>query len=475
MMKKLFSFILLTCYLLPVSCCFLYAATRIKTVEWNFGSYYSATDIKNWSAPYITINLPDAIAPPPSPIKNAFVEIEYLASAGAAADTTNIDVYFSTGTSPGGPVDGITGPQIPDSSGESDPMCIRVDVTSKIVAWANQVYSLRVVITGPNCNMFSAKLYITYYYDDTAGTQIKTVRFPIFTSSVDGISGCASSESQIISPANVPFKYRCDLPETGISLKQVWFEIRGYRLSGGGATDGKVNVNISGYAGEPTMTLDGALIDTYKFRYLTSTGIPSGFATNTLQTVYVNLSGYATCNVLGGEVVITYEYTNPAPGSYELKTIYYFHSQSIGITGAIEYFTIPVYLGEEDVVIERIYAHIHGSFNRAIGTAQIESKIAGNPLTTRTYDLAIQPAVVSGFEFYYDLSEGRSYWVQGSTVNISWITVRALGGMGFELIITYKYTKEYKFTEYYKVFAGQTANEVASAGVYNYTSNIFFP
>jgi hypothetical protein len=44
-----------------------------------------------------------------------------------------------------------------------------------------------------------------------------------------------------------------------------------------------------------------------------------------------------------------------------------------------------------------------------------------------------------------------------------------------ELFITYTYTDEGKFTENYKAFAGQSANEIASASAFNNSFDLFFP
>jgi hypothetical protein len=188
------------------------AATRVKTVEWNFGSYYSTTDATTWTPPYITINLPDAVQA--SPIKDAHLEVEYLTTGGA--DTTNINILFNTGSSPSTTVDTITGSYVPANSGENDIMVVRADVTSQVTAWANQNYAMRFTVTGPASNMFSAKLYITYYYDDTAATQVKTVHFPLLSSSADGISGVASTLAQRSSASPTTFYYLVETPETGV-------------------------------------------------------------------------------------------------------------------------------------------------------------------------------------------------------------------------------------------------------------------
>jgi hypothetical protein len=131
----------------------VYSATRIKTVEYNFGSYWS-TGTVTWAAPYISINLPESGIV----IKNAFLDIHYITVP--ALNTTNIDVFFSTGTAPGGPVDNVSaGALIPTNSGESDDMVFRADVTNQFVYWSNQPYSMSITATNNGDRNFSAKQY----------------------------------------------------------------------------------------------------------------------------------------------------------------------------------------------------------------------------------------------------------------------------------------------------------------------------
>ncbi|MBN1823204.1 MAG: S24/S26 family peptidase, partial [Endomicrobiales bacterium] len=452
----------------------LSAATRIKTVEWNYGGYYSSSDVNTWTPPYIYINLPDAIAT--SPIKNAYLEISYLDSAGSASDTTDIDIYFNTGASPTDTVDNITGNQVPDSSGESQPMRVRADVTSKITSWSSQNYSMRIQISGSDFNMCAAKLYITYLYDDQSPTQVKTVKFPIFSNSSDGISGTASYISQRAAGTS-PFYYNAEIPETGASMKQVWFEIRGLKQSGGWTTaDGYMYCRIDSNSDEPEMTFDGAMRDTYCFLYQTSTGIPSGYASNTLQTLNVITSGNANINCLGGEIILTYEF--PVSAYTKIKTVSIFHSQSDGTSDGD--FTAPVYLNETGISIKRIYALMHSSFDSTWSSNDLPvySRVRDNDLFggySVDYSLLAQAAQASGFELFHDMTEGAVYWINGSTVNIRWTNNTNLGGIGTELRVTYTYTGEGKYTDYYSVFAGQSANEYASGASFNYAFDLFFP
>src|SRR3989339_1089310 len=346
---------------------YAYSAIRMKTVEYNFGCHDGLnipTDVA-WQPPYVVVNLPDANGP--AAIKNAFVEVEYLSSAGVARDVSNIDIQFSTGIAPGGLVDAMAG-LMPDSSGESNLMAVKADVTAKMLAWADQSYSMKIIVTGPASNMHSAKLYITYEYDDDAPTQVKTVRFPVFSDSADGISGIASSLAQQVPGSPIHFKYRADLPDysgTPSDIQQAWFEIRGYKQDTASLVTGSITVQIAGYNPDLSMVLDRALNDSYRFRYLSSTNVPAGFieTLGTLQILDVTTNGGAYINNLGGEAVITYQFSNSQPT--KIKTINYFLGQSTGTAGGPADFSAPLYLSEDGVEIKRIYALVSGSLDGA--------------------------------------------------------------------------------------------------------------
>jgi len=136
--------------LLPTAYCLLPIAsnayTRVKTVEFNFGGYYSATNVAAWTPPYITINLPDAIAT--SPIKDAVLDIQYQSVPFATnrnSPTTAIDVRFSTGTAAGGATILTIGPGalIPSSTQKNDIMCLRFDIASKMIIFLSSFFGCK--------------------------------------------------------------------------------------------------------------------------------------------------------------------------------------------------------------------------------------------------------------------------------------------------------------------------------------------
>ncbi len=456
------------------------AYTRVKTVEFNFGGYYSATNVASWTPPYVTINLPDAIAS--SPIKDAVLDIQYQsipAVTNKDSPTTAIDVLFSTGNAAGGAaIDGIgTGVTMPTSSRKNDIMCLRFDATSKMTAWSNTPYSMKITLTGSNgilYNLYSAKLFITYYYDDTATTQVKTVHFPLFSTSADGKSGVASYLAQRGNTTSALY-YDAEIPEISFTRKQAWFEVRGYRQSGGSATDGTIYAKIGANAKQGTTTLDGSMTGSYWIRYLTSTGTPAGFAENTYQTLNVVTATNATMNVLGGELVETYEYN--ATTFPQEKTLNYFLCQSTGGASDPANFTVPLYINESTVTIKRIYALMYGSYNNtgAALNLTVNSKIKGQALTARTYSLATTVTQASGFVLYHDLTQGATWWVNGSSVTLSWNANANLGGIGAELIVTYTYNNDDSFTDSYRIWGGETTNQVTNGTYYNSNLNLYFP
>lgn len=74
----------------------LFSATRIKTVEWNFGGRYSTTNLASGSVytfPTRTITLPEN----GKVIRKAWVEFEGLACS--AADVNPLTIRFDAGSS----------------------------------------------------------------------------------------------------------------------------------------------------------------------------------------------------------------------------------------------------------------------------------------------------------------------------------------------------------------------------------------
>ena len=147
-----------------------YAKTRIKTVEWSFGSYFNSSDLASgsvWTAPTITVSLPET----GKTIKNAFLELECWTYG--TSDVSNVDIRFDQGSSASTIRDVITS-DYSNNTGEHLRIFALADVTGVISTNAAQQYTASVSVTGSPTNSHSLKLYITYEYDSTSETQVKT-------------------------------------------------------------------------------------------------------------------------------------------------------------------------------------------------------------------------------------------------------------------------------------------------------------
>ena len=429
----------------------LFAATRIKTVEFNYGSWYG-NNVPNgiaWSPPYIPIDLPESGIT----IKNAFLEFGCISIDNV--DTTGIDISFDQNTTATNVRDVIGAGLYIQDSGEAYTIKARCDVTNVIAgaSWPGAFnFASKVVITGPPTNSHTLKLYITYEYDDTSTAQLKTVRFPLFSG-----TNTASYEAQQSLGINPSFTYNAELADGSLSdVVQAWFEITGYRQK----TNGSVYTQIAGAAADSTMTLtDGGLADSFEFFYLSSTGIPSGFDINTNSTVQVFNTGFAV-NYLGGEVVVTYKFSKDA--GTKTKTVKYFLGQGTLVSTAYTHFR-DIFLNETGITIKRLYARLISTLDSATaGSANFGYSVGSSPSTERSYSGQATAAQVSGFTIFLDIGQYASSWVNGSSVTVTTPANAALGGTGAELIVTYDYTAEGKYTENYCVLAGQSIDEVAA-------------
>ncbi|MEK6645838.1 MAG: hypothetical protein AABY84_04090, partial [Candidatus Firestonebacteria bacterium] len=445
----------------------LFAGTRIKTVEYSFGSYYSATDIAtatSWSPSSLTLYIPENTRT----IKSAYLEFECNTIANTAV--SNIDIMFDAGASASTVRDSITGTYTA-ITGECIKIIAKADVTSYLasdfVGTTSKLYSASVTVTGPGTNGHSLKLYITYEYGDTSTRQIKTVRFPLF-SDVNIASKLAA-----VGAGTYSFTYNAEIADSNVVVRQQWFEIRGYRQSSGVATNSSISVKVQGaVTGSNTMTLRGVLIDSYDFRFLDhqgNTGI-EGFAINTSQILDITRVQGNT-NYLGGECVVTYEYDDSS--LWKTKTVRYFLGQLINGGGGN--MSQNIYLGESGIEILRMYSQIYGSFDSTTATnLLVDSSVNGYSVTQRGYSLQISAASISGYTFFHDLGEQKANFLNGSQIIVGVNNVTNAGGQGTELIITYKYSGESAgYTNDYRVITGQSANGTGTTSAQ--TFSVYFP
>jgi len=441
----------------------LSAATRIKTVEYNFGSRYSTSNLASgtaWTPPTITVHLPESGVV----IRNAYLELEALASVSTTL--SDLQIRFNTGGTASTLVFDGAGTYI-TQTGELFRVAAKADATAQVTAWSNQTYSASVTLTGPSSNMHALKLYVTYEYDDTSATQVKTVRFPAYYA-----SNVTSAQSQLTGGSTTAFTYNAEIADSGVAVQQQWFEIRGQRQSNSSTADGNLRCRIGSDTTEPVLFFEGAGTVTYDFLYLTQaqTSVP-GFAANTSQTLNIVSGGNANITVLNGECVVTYTFNGNS--ATKTKTVAYFLGQSPGAAAAGNILQ-DLFLLEGNITLKRLYARISSTFDVATLTNFVlDSAVAGQSVTQRSYSTLGQAATISGYSFLHDLTEQAGSWVNGSSVTLSYPAQTGRGGTGVELIATYDYTNEGAFTESYSVFAGQSSQQTTTSQAQNFT--VYFP
>ncbi|MFH1415964.1 MAG: LamG-like jellyroll fold domain-containing protein [Elusimicrobiota bacterium] len=449
---------------------------RIKTVEYSFGGYYSNTDVgagSAWIPAPITVYLPEDA----KVIKSAFLEYSYWI---ANLDVTSLVVRFDQGTSAATARYSATGALSYDT-GEHRRGHVLADVTSVIHSTATQQYAASVTVGGTATNMSTLKLYVTYEYDANSATQVKTVRFPIYSAS--NIAARTSEAAEGAAWQTYAFTYDADIAEAGITQRQQWFEVRGVRRYGSANHTGRMQVNINGGTASSAMYFDSSDETSYDVFFLSnanpSHAMYGNFQTNTSQTLNVQI-----CNednsvdpaqlVLCGEAVLTYEYSISVPT--KTKTVRYFLGQA-GTADGNYTFTKNIYLNELGIDIKRIYAQIYGSYNNSgSGNIAIDSRVgATQEMPQRSYGLYAETFNTSGFSFLHDMTEEAGDWSNGEEVRLKIGSLSSLGGCGVELIITYDYTGENQYTDFYQSYAGQSSARVATGNTDNHNFDVSFP
>jgi hypothetical protein len=73
----------------------------------------------------------------------------------------------------------------------------------------------KITVAGATTEMHTAKLFITYEYDEGAQTQIKTVRYFV------------GSTGNLAANGSVQWTHYIDIPESGVTIRDKWYETRG--------------------------------------------------------------------------------------------------------------------------------------------------------------------------------------------------------------------------------------------------------
>jgi hypothetical protein len=195
------------------------------------------------------------------------------------------------------------------NSGENHTYTVLRDVTAYFVTnftGTSHTLGARLTVTGAQSVNATAKLIITYEYQDSAQTtRIKTVKIPI-----DGNNGSLTTTLANVGAANQIPALDTFLPEASKVYRDIFFEIFTHTGQTTGTTSTALNMRYDG-ATTISTTHQGALNSDYmvhRIDKLISGGTPS-FTTNATHNVEASTgSTNAPFPCLGGVLVVTYEY-----------------------------------------------------------------------------------------------------------------------------------------------------------------------
>lgn len=162
-------------------------------------------------------------------------------------------------------------------------------------------------------NNITAKLIITYTYDDTSSTQIKSVRIPIqshHTSLTNAMIEIGTTGGANNAPANQIPQLSTFLPESGVTIRQAFIEVVG--CDNGNGTDHSLSIQIDsgGTAVRAVLEDNGTQNVWFKDIYIYDT---TTNATSSAHAFKLDSSvNAANFPCIGAILTVTYEFT---PGS----------------------------------------------------------------------------------------------------------------------------------------------------------------
>lgn len=157
-------------------------ATRLKTVEWWFPSGTTLNDVTDTNLTQITVSLPESS----KTFKKVMLEVIVHDRNTTLGNISRHQLSMSVA---GGGYSVVNNTNAITNGGEQQTIVISADFTALFTSYftgTSHTVDARVLIDSavasplaPSFNNVSARLAITYEYDNTSATQIKTVRIPL--------------------------------------------------------------------------------------------------------------------------------------------------------------------------------------------------------------------------------------------------------------------------------------------------------
>lgn len=288
-------------------------ALRSKTIEYAYP--FSTTNVNGGTTrtfTTITIYIPETTS---RTFRSVILEMSVTDNVTAATSPTNCIMGISLGAVANNTT---TVTQTITNSGEQTFWIYTRDVTSYFAtnfgSGTSQTSACTLSIGANNTNNVSAKVIITYEYEDSsATTRVKTVKIPI-----DGNTGALTTTATNIGAANQVPNLDTFLPESSKVYRDIFFESHSHMgLQSANTTSATITMTytLAGVATDRTSgTYDMTLATDRNFKRIDKI---ETLTTNAQSSITARASSIAaiTAPCLCGVLVVTYEYDHSASTS----------------------------------------------------------------------------------------------------------------------------------------------------------------
>jgi len=278
-------------------------ATRIKTIEYAFA--LATADVATGVArdfTSFTMYIPES-----SPVFKSVILEMTAYDTSVAASVTAVLMGISLGAVAR---NDLTVTQTITNSGENQAFIFTRDVTNYFSTnWTGTSMTVgsRLTITGVGTRSCTSKLIVTYQYDDTDTTQIKTVRIPM-----EGNTGNLTAVlTDLGGVANQIPALSTWLPETSKVIRDIFFETYTHTGKDAGTTDRTLNMSFNSGTNTISATYESGLVTDYPIKRIDKliSGTTPLYSTASAWSVEASTSNVdMPFPCLSGIYVVTYEF-----------------------------------------------------------------------------------------------------------------------------------------------------------------------
>lgn len=317
-------------------------ATRLKTIQYGIPQLNTLTDNTLTAMTVITAYIPEFSGT--VTIKKAVVELQVNDASTTLGNYTSRRIDVSVG---GATATSYTNANLETNSGEQTMLFYAADATTHFTTnWASgtsKTIAVSVLVdhasaSGIIMNNVGATVYITYEYDDTQTTHIKTVYIPLNAPVGTLATAKPGTATDTIAALDT------ELPETSKTYRNMYVVCQGNVNNTAGTTDSTLSMQIDTYTAYTSQTLEmGATSDYWaKFvwvtQYYDSGGTSQGLAMTTSAThgfyIWASIARHNHQQVY---MVVTYEFDASASTDVFVSTLLLSQGAIMGGTASTDF------------------------------------------------------------------------------------------------------------------------------------------